>query len=792
MAYQYDEFGNVVGEYETEEERRAREQQELADTAVHTQEIKTYGDGTREVVTKQEIPPELQRQQAAYKQTVAPVAPVSPEQMAYTRQQESGGRANIGYHFPANAQGQRQSTAFGPYGFTQAAYKDIVQQDPSLAKPITEWTPEEHDKAYNTLVGRNQARLTQLGVEPSPGALQLSHLLGPDGAAKFLKTGQVSPQAAAANGGEERLKQIAQGRFAGAQAASSGAAVRPPQAQAQPGVAVATGQGVQGTMSMPETPVAPGVDYSLATGLGNQGLQVAGVAPVPESGFVPRDSGVHIDAYQQVQDDPAKLMALSTQENAPGWLKDRARNRAADLIMEQRQDARAQEELGTLDENKIARLMRERRGEGSRLKGMLFAAFGLTDLANEEKYKLGIGIDKPTILDSGDTAIIKVADNGKAINGINAVTGKELTEKELADWTAQNAPGSTSKTLQTQANQSAAHAMDAMRKENIAAQNRGLPPRYSEEEVLQRGKDVYRQTMNVSRPGAVTSAQVTAGGARVAPGATAATTATAPAAGTGVLDNWTVQRRGEDTKDYAKRVEMRPEEIESAARGLVEGRMKPTEFTGRNNDFRRLAIARAAEIDPKYTPQRYEQVQNVIKRYTSGEDHKTLVNTGTAVNHLLQFKEIAQTTPGNTNVSSWNTFYQNLNKYGNAPEIKSKEAMAGFVAGELVKAASGAQGSMTERVHLEQQLMKANTPAEVSAIVDNSVKLAHGRYSSLKASYEASTGRKDFDSIAGMPREAREAFAKLEGQDAAKSGGYKDPEKEARYQEYLRKKGTAQ
>ena len=427
MAYQYDEFGNIVGEYETEEERRAREQQELADTAIQTQEIKTYGDGTKEVVTKQEIPPELQRQQAQYRQAVAPVAaPVSPEQAAYTRQQESGGRRDIGYHFPANAQGQRQSTAFGPYGITEPAYRDIVKQDPSLAKPITEWSQEEHDRGYNTLVGRNQARLTQLGIEPSAGALQLSHLLGPDGAAKFLKTGQVSEAAARANGGAERLKQIAQGRFAGAESASSGALVRPPQAQAQPGVAVATGQGVQGTMESPVSPedLARQQQYSLATGQGQPGLKVG--EPTTTT-----DSSAYIDAYQQVQDDPAKLMALSTQTDAPEWLKDRARNRAADLVLEQRQDARTQKEVAELDENKIAKILRERRGEGSRLKGMLYAAFGLTDLANEEKYKLGIGTDKSDMI--GDQpVIVKVAANGKAIDGINAATGQELTAKEIA------------------------------------------------------------------------------------------------------------------------------------------------------------------------------------------------------------------------------------------------------------------------------------------------------------------------------------------------------------------------
>lgn len=431
MAYQYDQFGNVIGEYESEEERRAREAQELADHAVQTQEIKTYGDGTVEKTTKESLPPELQRAQAAYQQTVAPVAPVSPEQMAYTRQQESGGRRDIGYHFQPNAQGQRQSSAFGPYGITEAAYRDIAKQDPSLAKPITEWTQEEHDRGYTTLVGRNQKRLTQLGVEPTGGALQLSHLLGPDGAARFLKTGQVSEQAAAANGGAERLKQIASGRFAGGASASSGAA----QAQTAPQPQQQMG------------PISPEQVDQQAQILTQQLQQLAESqkqTPPPNSFdefgtpvFSPQQANLdmHLNNYQSIQESPDQLLNLSKDPTLPEWLKDRSRNRAADLIIEQRQDARAQKEVEDLDENKIARLLRERKGEGSRLKGMLYAAFGLTDLANEEKYKLGIGSDKADTI-NGEPVVIKVAANGKAIDGISAVTGKELSAKEIAMYNA--------------------------------------------------------------------------------------------------------------------------------------------------------------------------------------------------------------------------------------------------------------------------------------------------------------------------------------------------------------------
>ena len=435
MAYQYDQFGNVIGEYESEEERRAREAQELADTAVQTQEIKTYGDGTVEQITKQSIPPELQRQQAAYQRTVAPVAPVAPDQAAYTRQQESGNNPNIGYHFQPNAQGQRASSAFGPYGITEAAYRDIAQQDPSLAKPITSWTQEDHDRGYATLVGRNQARLTQLGQEPTAGALQLAHLLGADGAARFLKTGQVSEQAAAANGGRDRLIQIAQGRFAGAQnAASSGAA------QAQP----STGGQIPGLTPVNQMgPVTPDQANQAAQQFAQQNQQFVATAPpnsfdefgTPVFSQAQADLDNHLSNYQGIQTSPDDLLTFSKDSTLPEWLKDRARNTAADLIIQQRQDTKAKKDAEDLDENKIARLLRERKGEGSRVKGMLYAAFGLKDLANEELYKLGIGTDKTDSI-NGEPVVIKVAANGKAIDGINAITGKELTTKEIAQYNA--------------------------------------------------------------------------------------------------------------------------------------------------------------------------------------------------------------------------------------------------------------------------------------------------------------------------------------------------------------------
>lgn len=468
-------------EVETEEERQRREQeqarrQELADTAVQTQEIKTYGDGTVERITKQEIAPEMQPvapgelgfgaklgnavsqagtnfvnnvkaapenfarnlQQGVTNLQNAPAnfaanvqRTVSPDQAAYTRQQESGGRANIGYHFPANAQGQRQSTAFGPYGITAPAYKDIVRQDPSLNKPITEWTQEDHDKGYNTLVGRNQARLTQLGVEPTNGALQLSHLLGPDGAARFMRTGEVSAQAAAANGGMERLKQIAQGRLQGAPSASSGAAQ-----QTQP-------QGFQGQtnefggMEEPRQaqPVSPESMYSLATGQGQPGIRVPGMtAQAPQVD----QTKAAITAYQTNQDNPMELMKLHQDTNQPEWVRSRAGLRVADLITQERNLKQAEQTLPTLNQNDLAKIATKKsdgNGVGDWLQYLLFKHVGLNDLANQKGEQLGIGHKWEGAMDAeGNNGLIKYSANGRPLEGVKN-NGQAMSPEELAAFT---------------------------------------------------------------------------------------------------------------------------------------------------------------------------------------------------------------------------------------------------------------------------------------------------------------------------------------------------------------------
>ena len=107
------------------------------------------------------------------------------------------------------------SSAYGPYGLTSAAYQDVQNVNPYFSgKKISELTPQEHDQSVLSLHKDVIApKLSQIGIEPTESNLQLAHFLGPVGAAAYLKNGYISPEAAAANGGMQKAQQIAQERL---------------------------------------------------------------------------------------------------------------------------------------------------------------------------------------------------------------------------------------------------------------------------------------------------------------------------------------------------------------------------------------------------------------------------------------------------------------------------------------------------------------------------------------------------------------------------------------------------
>ena len=138
---------------------------------------------------------------------------------------ESGNDYDRGYHYPPGSgdagPNNRKTTAWGAYGLTQAYIDNARKLDPTLDKPLKQWTAADQDHAFQLGTSSNVKRMSTLGVDVTkhPEAPSIAHALGPDGAAEWYKSGTLRPDAIAQNGGEEKLRAIIAQRTKDAQAA---------------------------------------------------------------------------------------------------------------------------------------------------------------------------------------------------------------------------------------------------------------------------------------------------------------------------------------------------------------------------------------------------------------------------------------------------------------------------------------------------------------------------------------------------------------------------------------------
>lgn len=122
---------------------------------------------------------------------------------AFTRGKESSGNFDIGYH------NLDKSSAFGAYGLTEAAYKDIQKADPYFAnKPITELSPEDQTTAFKTYENVLADQLKARDIEPTTSNLRGAYLLGAKGLQDWQTKGELSKEAIAANGGRDKLLSV--------------------------------------------------------------------------------------------------------------------------------------------------------------------------------------------------------------------------------------------------------------------------------------------------------------------------------------------------------------------------------------------------------------------------------------------------------------------------------------------------------------------------------------------------------------------------------------------------------
>lgn len=437
MAAQYDQLGNYLGDWETDEEREKREQLE-ANRAVQTQEIKTYGDGTVEETTRRELQPA--QTTAIQPVSVRPVQqqpvqqPISPDTFNRMIQVESGGR-----NF--NAQGQPLTSPKGAM-FANQVMPATAASPGFGVRPAQAQTAEEYNRVGADLY---QALLQQFNGDERKAA-----------AAYNAGYGRVQKNIAANQGqmNEAQLPQETQGYlqkvFSGvgnavnavipsAQAGTVPAPRNVPQAFPGDGVAVATGRGVQGTQQ---------TEAQRQLEVANQQIQ--------QNQQNKQQTSV-VNRFVDLQDDDIGLIAVKNNDNATEFEKRWAGDRLYDRMRQSVEEGRAKEQAkqlvtaaGAGDRQASNTLAKElQKQEGSWVK-MILLGFISPQMAGEEAIKLGFGNKWVQGYDeNGKSALMQVNAKGMPLQGFTA-DGKAIADNDLAAYMTGGKAGGTKADVSTQ------------------------------------------------------------------------------------------------------------------------------------------------------------------------------------------------------------------------------------------------------------------------------------------------------------------------------------------------------
>lgn len=171
----------------------------------------------------------------------------------------------------------------------------------------------------------------------------------------------------------------------------------------------------------------------------------------------------------------------------------------------------------------------------------------------------------------------------------------------------------------------------------------------------------------------------------------------------------------------------------------VQGR---ADMTAVQNEVSRLAAERgidAAELPKQW--QNFKAEQTAITRFGSGPQGNTIRSLGVVVEHLDTFKQLGEALK-NGNIRLFNDISQRWAQATGAPEPTNFDMTKKIVGTEIIKALGVAgAGTEKERAELGDTISRASSPAQISEIVDKSVKpLLLGQLKGLKQQFKSSTG----------------------------------------------------
>jgi hypothetical protein len=557
----------------------------------------------------------------------------------------------------------------------------------------------------------------------------------------------------AANGGEDRLRQIAEQRLASA-GPQQQAQARPqqPAQPVQPGVQLAAAgptsdvgptpneMAVQmlGRQPGPTTPVAPGQTTQNAAAMPGTTMQQVEQAGPPTSAMGP---DAWVTRFATAQQDPKMVAEIAYDPNAPKWVRGMAEQNLGTQIQNKREAATAQQLVNTSIQNgdmkPLAGAMTQQ--DGSWVKYYLFNRLGLVSAAQNEAIKLGL-MNKTVVASGpeGEHGLLTLNGRGEPVGGVKS-DGTKLTSEEALQWASLGEKNASMlKTAQTQAVQTYASTKNYLEKQAYETRRvmgpgydlsqDGLSPSQIEATSRARANDVMNQA-RATRTAIATNAPLAipqGGVAQTSVGPTGKTVQTgAEPTGGGAGNEQRVKSMAEKIANY----EMAPPSSKSGPYGVL--------------------MREVSRVNPNYDENIFKQAKATRTEFTklspqSGGGQLQAVNR--AIPHLSQYEEAVRAL-NNGNMPMVNGILQDFGYNVGDDKVAAARAIQGLVSTEIQKAVAGGLGGVDERKDLKDMLGTTLNNQQLARVIHEYQGLMAAQATGLKQNWTSSgLSEKEFES----------------------------------------------
>lgn len=185
-------------------------------------------------------------------------------------------------------------------------------------------------------------------------------------------------------------------------------------------------------------------------------------------------------------------------------------------------------------------------------------------------------------------------------------------------------------------------------------------------------------------------------------------------------------------------------EMQQTAEAIASGKLPPITGYGLRSPGANLIMAHVMQLNPDYNANDYGAAGSSEKAFATGKQGNAVRSFNVAISHLSTLSDLAGALK-NGDTRMLNTLGNEIAFQTGKPAPTNFEAAKRIVGDEIVKAVTGSGGALGDREAAERTLNAANSPEQLSGVINTYQDLMRGQLDGLRQQYSATTGKTDFD-----------------------------------------------